>query len=338
MNFSNYSDNLLYSSFNHTNDCVIFGTINGFYVYTINPFKKIISRKITGGVSIVNMLYKSNIIAFVGNEKNGLYPNNKLIIWDDSKEDVIGEISFNEQILNFKLSKDIITVVVNSTIFIYNFKDLSIIRTYYTNLNNNGLCKIVGDLIIYPANNIGEITVINYKSNNDIKNIQCHENEIKLFTIDPSGKYLASCSTKGTIIRIYNIETANLVKELRRGSDYTKIIDLKFSSDLQYLLCSSEKGTIHIYNILLNEDYIENYSYISYFLPEYFNSEWSIIKFYIDTITYSCFMENDSNKIISIGSDGCFYNLSIDIEKKVGNIDTNYKFILDSENPFDNKE
>ena len=93
MNFSNYSDNLLYSSFNHTNDCVIFGTINGFYVYTINPFKKIISRKITGGVSIVNMLYKSNIIAFVGNEKTGLYPNNKLIIWDDSKEDVIGEIS-----------------------------------------------------------------------------------------------------------------------------------------------------------------------------------------------------------------------------------------------------
>ena len=64
MNFKKYSDNLLYSSFNHTNDCVVFGTLNGFYVYTVSPFKKIISRKIMGGVSIVKMLYKSNIFGY----------------------------------------------------------------------------------------------------------------------------------------------------------------------------------------------------------------------------------------------------------------------------------
>ena len=31
------------------------------------------------------MLYESNIIVFVGRSDSGLYPNNKLIIWDDFK-------------------------------------------------------------------------------------------------------------------------------------------------------------------------------------------------------------------------------------------------------------
>ena len=102
MNFLNYRNNedssvntnLLYASFNQSEDCVVFGTNTGFYVYTLNPFKKIIARKIVGGISIVNMLYKSNIIIFVGNVDKGLYPNTKLVIWDDHKQEVIGEISF----------------------------------------------------------------------------------------------------------------------------------------------------------------------------------------------------------------------------------------------------
>ena len=32
------------------------------------------------------MLNESNIILFVGRTDRGMYPNNKLIIWDDQKE------------------------------------------------------------------------------------------------------------------------------------------------------------------------------------------------------------------------------------------------------------
>ena len=69
MDFSRFSEytSLIYTSFNQTKDCVIFGTKTGFYVYTLNPFKKIIARKIPGGVGIAIMLYKSNIVIFVQN-------------------------------------------------------------------------------------------------------------------------------------------------------------------------------------------------------------------------------------------------------------------------------
>ena len=63
---------LIYTSCNQTKDCVVFGTNTGFYVYTLKPnFKKIIARKIPGGVSIVEMLSKSNSKWFSDNELVG---------------------------------------------------------------------------------------------------------------------------------------------------------------------------------------------------------------------------------------------------------------------------
>ena len=54
MNFIENDENgLLYANFNENKDCIIFGTTIGFYVYTCNPFKKIISRRIIGGTRLL---------------------------------------------------------------------------------------------------------------------------------------------------------------------------------------------------------------------------------------------------------------------------------------------
>ena len=44
-----------YISFNQTEKYACFGTNIGFYIYSLNPFKKILSRKIDSGVSIVKI-------------------------------------------------------------------------------------------------------------------------------------------------------------------------------------------------------------------------------------------------------------------------------------------
>ena len=119
-NDSKNSDDI-YISFNQTEKYACFGTSIGFYIYSLNPFKKILSRKIDLGISIVKMLYESNIIVFVGRSDSGLYPNNKLIIWDDSKKAVLGEISYSSKINNVNLTKDYIVVLLEKKIYIYKF-------------------------------------------------------------------------------------------------------------------------------------------------------------------------------------------------------------------------
>jgi len=70
----------IYISFNQLKNYCCFGTDIGFYVYQLAPFKKMVSRKIDGGVSMVKMLHESNIFIFVGKSKTNLYPRNKLIM------------------------------------------------------------------------------------------------------------------------------------------------------------------------------------------------------------------------------------------------------------------
>ncbi len=354
MNFSNINQsnsstkkNLLFASYNQLNDCVIFGTNTGFYVYTLVPFKKIIARRITGGVSIVKMLFKSNIVIFVGNVEKGLYPNNKLIIWDDHKREVIGEIAFKTKILNIELTKKIIVVVCVKKIYIYNFQNLVLIKSIETGQNIKGLCSITDDennFIAFPSGNLGQIT-ISKCSSDYLKSISAHLSDIELFAFDSSGKYIVSASEKGTLLRIYDLESTTLVKELRRGSDQVNIVDLKFSPDNKYLLCSSCRGTIHIFYTNINnndnsEDNEVNNSlgygtyYVSSYLPSYFSSEWSFTQFYLkDIISYSLF--NKDNEIITIGNNGCFYTLTFnDNDNK---IESTYKFVSDEDDPFNDR-
>ena len=41
------------------------------------------------------MVNKTNIMAFVGGGDSPKWPTNKVILWDDFKEKIIGELSFN---------------------------------------------------------------------------------------------------------------------------------------------------------------------------------------------------------------------------------------------------
>ena len=210
----------------------------------------------------------------------------------------------------------------------------------------NGLFKISIDKhnIIYPDNN--KIIIYNWLDK-ETKEIECHIGSIELFTISNDHTYIATCSKKGSLIRIFNIDTLALTKELRRGTEYVKIVNLSFNKDNSLLICSSDKGTIHIFSL---EDSISNVnnktlygiSYVKSMLPAYFDSKWSFSQIYLkNMITYTIFSKEQYN-LISIASNGCFYMLTFDPQNTVTdnsnkNIISTFKFLSDNNDPFDNR-
>ena len=341
------SNDDIYISFNQTNNYSCFGTSIGFYIYQINPFNKILSRRIDGGVSLVKMLHESNIIIFVGRSDRGMYPNHKLIIWDDQKKNVLGEISYNSKINNIDLTKDHIIVVCDKKIYIYAFETLTLIKSIDKNTDSDliGLGLEKSEFLVYPGDKVGTINIV--KFNEDYcKTIQAHTSKIEHLHLSKDGKYFITASEKGTILRIYSIETLSLVKELRRGMDATTINDIRLSNDNSKLLVSSVKGTIHLYytNIDENEDNrntkFENYGtgYLKNYLPEmivpsYFNSEWSFCKIYLSGIvTYSVFNKLN-NRIYSFGNNGEFYEISYE-DVNNPKVEKTIKYISDESDPF----
>jgi hypothetical protein len=55
---------------------------------------------------MVELLYRTNIIALVGGGDHPMWSPNKVVIWDDSKLQIIGELNFKKIVRAVKLIKD----------------------------------------------------------------------------------------------------------------------------------------------------------------------------------------------------------------------------------------
>lgn len=85
------------------------------------------------------MMYKTNIIVLVfANQKN------KVVIWDDHEKKNRTEITFNNniEIKNIKLRKEMLLVVLEDKVFVFNFETLKLIEQVETHANPAGLCAI----------------------------------------------------------------------------------------------------------------------------------------------------------------------------------------------------
>jgi len=91
-----------------------------------------------GGIGIVEMLYKCNILALVGGGNSPKYPLNKVMLWDDNQQKCIAELSFRNDIKAVKLKSDKIIVVTELKIYVYDFIDIKLLDHIETIKNPKG--------------------------------------------------------------------------------------------------------------------------------------------------------------------------------------------------------
>lgn len=74
------SSELLYVGFNQDYGCLACGTTNGFNICNVDPFRETYRRLFSnGGIGIVEMLFRCNLLAIVGGGRNPRFPTNKVM-------------------------------------------------------------------------------------------------------------------------------------------------------------------------------------------------------------------------------------------------------------------
>ena len=302
MNYSNTTtppiqrESILSMTLNQDGSCLAVGTTRGFRIYNVSPFRETFRRNLEahirqndrssnsnnnsndnsnndvrgGGIGIVEMLFRCNLLCLVGGGSNPQYPLNKVMIYDDHQSKCIGERSFRQQVVAVKLRRDRIAAATVSKVYLYNFADLSLLDQIHTISNPLGLLalspgstsgssstgpgNINSSALVLACPSIvrGHVRLEIYSTRKSLL-VEAHETNLAAISLSMDGNYMATASVKGTVIRVFHVSTGEKLHELRRGTERATIACLSFRNpDNQWLATCSDKGTVHIFHLKQN--------------------------------------------------------------------------------------
>ena len=156
-----------------------------------------------------------------------------------------------------------------------------------------------------------------------------------LILFSPLPTYVVSFGS-GTLIRVFDTHSGELLKELRRGMERAVINCISFSKTSEHLACSSDKGTVHIFTLAKRSKSSEgrtqgssaseeaageqapnnatsNLSMLRRIIPavpKYVDSEWSFAQIHGLESHTICAFGQDLGSIIVVGADGSYLHAS----------------------------
>ncbi|KAI8063468.1 WD40-repeat-containing domain protein [Gongronella butleri] len=383
---SHYNDapGLLYAGFNQDYGCFAIGLDNGFRVYNSEPLiEQARYESDEGGIALVAMLYRTNYLALVGGGRNPRYSPNKVIIYDSIKGKEVLELEYKSEVKNVKLRRERLVVVLANKVFIYHFSlHPHLLHTLETTDNDKGLAAVSSSAdratLVIPGRQRGHVQLIDLDSlgyywssfNGDVEAsaaanananaaavaaaaniniIAAHSGKLSCLALNANGTKCATASDKGTLIRVFNASTGTLLNELRRGMDRAEIFSIAFNQDSTRLVVSSDKGTIHIFNLdpsvvtmvdqkprgpsygevvvvnpalspskfglTLSGNRGSSLSFMKDLLPKYFSSEWSFAHAKILSESQCLVAFEQKHTILAICADGSCYKFQFDPRK-----------------------
>lgn len=327
---------VLYVNFNQDFTCFAVGTETGFRVYSMDPFRLTHRRDFEhgGGIGVISMLFRTNILAFSGGGRSPRFQPHKVVLWDDRQTRVLAELTFRSSVKSVRLERDLVVCVLANKVFLYALRTLNIVDSIETTSNPKGLCCLAvcheRVVLACPGVQQGSALVVSYVSSMLDRGasgarqrttiIDAHTTDIVAMAVDNSGSLLATASMKGTVIRIFDLSTGARLQELRRGVDRAEIHSINFSPDGEWLVATSDKGTVHVFRVGAAgdpgsaENVRSSFKRLSPILA-YFSSEWSFAQFRVTDCRCIAAFGADPGTVVVVCANGSFFKARFDTER-----------------------
>ena len=203
------------------------------------------------------MLYKTNIVLLVGLTDNGDFSPRKVTIWSTSKNLVLCSSNpFTSKITVAKINKVRMIIGERNFLHIYSTGEMTALHAF--EISDISLGKLILSansernvwLCFSTSKDEGEVQVYDTIYPKSIKvRIKAHKSPILRMCLNNEGDRLATCSCKGTIIRIFSLPKGDKICTFKRGISSAFIFCLNFSRNSEKLISTSDTGMLHIFDI-----------------------------------------------------------------------------------------
>lgn len=269
-----------------------------------------------GSVAFCEMIYRCNLFAMVSGGSRPKYAENSVLVYDDAKKRPVLEFTFSQVVLSVRCRRDRLVVVLKNQIHVFSFpNNPQKLLTIPTRHNPLGLCELSpgsSSFLVFPGSKIGSLQLLNLSTTEATVSsspitINAHQGELACIAVNQQGTLLATASDKGTLIRVWDVSKKEILNELRRGSDPATVYCINFSHDSDFLCCSSDKGTIHIF--ALKHPQLNRRSTFSKigFLGQYVESQWALANFTVPPECACVCAFSSHNSVVAICMDGTFH-------------------------------
>ena len=244
------------------------------------------------------------------------------MIWDDQRKQCIAQVDCAKKVRAVRLHKNLVIVVLEDQIIVYDYNLKEIFRRE-TASNPKGIYAVCPDtdniVLAFPAVQTGMVRV-EHISIDKSKFVKAHKSGISQIALNRDGTRLATASETGTLIRIFDTETGDQLREVRRGTSSADIFSIAFSNDSKYLCACSDHGTVHLFFVGSKEDAeVQNrtssWSFVTYVVDvRLISSEWSFAEYKGLTGPAICCFGNTNDIVRVITGKGEYIVLQFDLK------------------------
>lgn len=254
-----------------------------------------------------------------------------LILFNQAKKKKIRELQFSQPVLGLSVMNGYFLAQLEEELRVINISTLTKLATFRTPKDSSiYAAHAEGDniTVVYPSpQKEGHVNLVKMKQRSsddadidDPIDINAHNSAVQCLEMSYDGSLFATCSQRGTVIRVYSSQTGKLVKELRRGTKPVNMYSIGISKDNKYLCCYSSSGTVHLFGLASDGQRGNSYSsmyMLSYVGLNYLASEWSMSEYPVLGGDGRCAFSNTSpNKVNVVTRSGKFVSLTFDLESK----------------------
>jgi len=206
------------------------------------------------------MMYETALVGLVGTGEDTSESQRKLALYDiTQKRNICPHIVFKTPILAVRFNHARMIVILETKIHILDAtNELAPIKVIDTSPNPAGICALSTmkntAVLAYPdTGEPGFVCIYDCLNLSRINRFSTNENEkISSLSISRDGELIATASTAGQVVRVFHTNPrgdGQLKNEFRRGNTYAQITSIRFSHDSNFLVVSSTRPTIHIFQI-----------------------------------------------------------------------------------------